>query len=258
MHIRLLYVFLFMLLAGNVAAQTQNNDYYAAKTDSRLAILLHNVEQFHLEPGLNQLRTKQVDGVHTKEYLPHAWGHFQFVLKYFPNHPRALLLTAEVCEIWKHPINCNLDATFDAALKLNPNNAGIYLIKGLSQQKFGKLDEAIASYKKSLEIDPDSVNAHYNLGLAYIAQKQFVLANEHAQHAYASSQGLPPGLQNKLVAAGAWKPIEIKSTEQKPEPAQAAKSQPPEVNPDNQAPKPTEPAPKKPVDVDSGKNDVNK
>ncbi len=244
MHIRLLYIFLFMLLAGNVAAQTQN-DYYAAKLDTTVAQLLHNVEQYHIQPGLDQFKNKRYGA---------AWQDFDFILRYFPNHPRALLLMAELCQVYRAP-QCNAEAYFDKALRMNPNNAGTYLLKGLHQQKLGKLDDAIASYKKSLEIDPDSVNAHYNLGLAYIVQKQFVLANEHAQHAYASSQGLPPGLQNKLVAAGAWKPIEIKTTEQPSLPAEVSKSQPAEANPSDQATRPSEPAPTKPVDVETGKND---
>ena len=79
-------------------------------------------------------------------------------------------------------------------------------------QKKGKLKDAIESYKKSLELNSGSANAHYNIGLAYVADKQYPLANEHAQKAY--SMGMPfPALKTKLVAVGAWKVIEPTPTE---------------------------------------------
>lgn len=199
MLIRLLTMLIALHFSYNVAAQTQNNDYYAAKSDPRLAQLLHNVEEYHMQPGLDQIKTGQYYS---------AWGSFDFILRYFPNHPRALPLMSDLCQIYKDR-RCNAEAYFDKALRINPNNSSIYLIKGIYLQKRGKLDEAIESYKKSLDINPDSANAHYNLGLAYLAQKQNSDANEHAQKAYAI--GIPfPGLRNKLIAAGAWHPVEAK------------------------------------------------
>jgi tetratricopeptide (TPR) repeat protein len=61
--------------------------------------------------------------------------------------------------------------------------------------------------EKALTLDPNSINAHYNLGLTYFETKQFELANEHAQRAYQLGAS-PPGLRDKLVRAKQWRPID--------------------------------------------------
>ncbi len=177
--------------------------------------LLATVEKYHEQQGIDKMRTK---------FYPSAWGDFNFILNYFPNHPRALMLMGGLCEVWHDP-KCNMTGYFDKAIRLTPENAGIYLTQGVYLQKRGKLNEAIESYKKSLELNPSSANAHYNIGLAYVAAKQYALANEHAQQAYAGGISLP-GLQNKLVAAKAWKPIEPKPV---PEPAKNAETEQPQT-----------------------------
>jgi Flp pilus assembly protein TadD len=130
-------------------------------------------------------------------------------------------LAVEVCEVWKDSKECNLDVTFDDALKIRRNDAGVHLVKGVYLQKRKRTTEAIDSYKKSIAINPNSANAHYNLALAYVAQKQNALANEHAQQAYALGMMLP-GLQNRLIAENAWKPIEPKPVTEPTVPAEAS------------------------------------
>lgn len=194
-------------------AQPTNNDYYQARNNQQMAELLNAVEKYHLQPGIDKMRSRSYSA---------AWGDFNFILNYFPNHPRALLLMGELCEKWRNP-KCNVGGYFDKALQISPSNSGIHLTKGIYLQKQGKLDEAVESYRKSLEINPDFANAHYNLGLAYAEQKKFALANEHAQKAYALGIALP-GLRSKLAAAGAWKEIEARPAEKEqkaPEPATA-------------------------------------
>ena len=50
------------------------------------------------------------------------------------------------------------------AMEQDPDNASLYFAKGLALDKLGKHDEAIAAYKKSIEKDPNYLNAYYNLG----------------------------------------------------------------------------------------------
>lgn len=189
-------VIALVLCAGPVSAQTPNN-YYTARSTPATAELLKNVEGYHLAQGIQQMRDRR---------LPAAWADFDFMLRYFPNHPRALVLMGDVCEAWRTS-KCDMESYLDKAVKMTPENDGIYLAKGVYLQKRGKLKDAIDSYKKSLELNSGSANAHYNIGLAYVANKQYQLANEHAQKAY--SMGMPfPALKTKLVAAGAWKVIE--------------------------------------------------
>jgi hypothetical protein len=144
----------------------------------------------------------------------------------------------DLCEVWRDP-RCNMASYFDKAIQLTPENGGIYLTQGVHLQKRGKLKEAIESYKKSLELDPSSANAHYNIGLAYVAIKEYALANEHAHQAYAGGMPLP-GLQNKLVAAKAWKPLEPKPVVEPPKTVEAEQPQAGTAPPDEPKPKPPE------------------
>ena len=47
----------------------------------------------------------------------------------------------------------------------------------------GQVDEAIAHYRKALEIKPDYVEAHYNLGVALAGRGKLDEALEHYQKA---------------------------------------------------------------------------
>lgn len=195
MFIRLFGILVLVSCAGHTLAQTAS-DYYMARSTPATAELLKNVEDYHLAQGIQQMRDRR----------PHAaWADFDFMLRYFPNHPRALVLMGEVCDTWHHA-KCDMESYLDKAIKMSPESDGVYLTKGVYLQKRGKVKEAIESYKKALEFNPKSANAHYNLGLAYVAAKQYQLANEHAQKAYGMGMTFP-GLQSKLVAVGAWKAI---------------------------------------------------
>lgn len=55
----------------------------------------------------------------------------------------------------------------EEALKADPNNAILYYIKGNLADKLGKMDDAVAAYKKSIELKPDNFDAVYNLGAMY-------------------------------------------------------------------------------------------
>ena len=127
------------------------------------------------------------------------------MLRYFPNHPKGLLLLAQMCAegVTQH---CDLDVVFEKAIATNPNVAGTYVTQGVYLHRVKRYREAIASYQRALAIDPDSLNGHYNLGLAYLETKQYDLANQEAQRAYAL--GAPfPGLRDRLKKSGQWKPV---------------------------------------------------
>jgi tetratricopeptide (TPR) repeat protein len=175
-------------------AQKTTSDYYAAKADKTGdAKRLGTVEQYHLEQGDQKFRVGRYDA---------ALQEFEFILGEYPNHPRALLLLAEMCSKWKSP-TCNVDGLFEKAVDVNPRVAATYVVRGLYYHRTGRLDNAIASYNRALELDPNSLNANYNLGLAYFDQKQYARANEAAQRAYLNGAPLP-GLRNKLQSVGAW------------------------------------------------------
>ena len=189
------------------------NDYYKAGQAKSTRDLLHNVNKYHLQKGVESLR---------KGRYQYAWADFDFMLRYFPNHPRALMLMAELCESWRNP-KCRAEEYFAKAIEMSPEQAPAHIINGIHKHQQGKYDEAVQSYQTALSINPDSGNAHYNLGLAYVAKGDFDNANKHAQKAYALGMTLP-GLQQKLVKAGAWKETAAVVPAVKAEPAPEAET----------------------------------
>ncbi len=55
----------------------------------------------------------------------------------------------------------------EEALKADPGNAVLYYIKGNLADKLGKKEEAIAAYKKAIELKADYFDAVYNLGALF-------------------------------------------------------------------------------------------
>jgi len=168
------------------------NDYYAARGSGALA----NVESNHLGPCEKRLAERA--------YL-RGVRECAFVLRIFPNHPTALLLTTEICTQWKSP-ECSLDGLFDRAVAINPKAATTFVVQGIYRHQTKQYDQAIQSFTYALNLDPNLINAHYNIALTYLETKQFDLANQHAQKAYSLGATLP-GLRERLMKAGYWKPI---------------------------------------------------
>lgn len=180
------------MAAATVAAQpnpNRPNDYYRFQRSG----LMTSVEQFHLGPCQRHLRERD---------YPRSVGECNFILKIFPNHPQALVLTIEACTNWKSPL-CRLDELFQNAVSINPQAADTFVIQGIYQHRTHQYGKAIQSYEYALQLDPNLMNAHYNLGLTYLETKQFDLANEHAQRAYDLGATLP-GLRDLLTKAGHW------------------------------------------------------
>ncbi|RNI30680.1 tetratricopeptide repeat protein [Rufibacter latericius] len=55
----------------------------------------------------------------------------------------------------------------DAAIKADPTNANLYTVRGNILERLKKPEEALASYQKAAEIDPNNFDAQYNLGVYY-------------------------------------------------------------------------------------------
>ena len=96
---------------------------------------------------------------------------------------------------------CLLDDIFERAVAINPKAAGTYVVQGIYLNRTKQYETAIERFKTALELDPDNLNAHYNLALTYLDTKQYELANQHAQRAYALG-ATPPGLRHRLQKAG--------------------------------------------------------
>ena len=203
-------------------AQQSNLDYYASRTGTEIQ-LFNNVQSYHLGPGREEM---------DKGRYGAALEHFEFILRYYPNHPQTLIALSELCLKWKSPV-CDVTAErwYQRAIERNPAAAQSHVVQALHLHRKNKLDEAVKAYGRAIELAPNSINAHYNLGLAYADLKQYELANQHAQKSYALGANLP-GLRFRLEKVGKWNPnVSLPASEAKPaaEPAPLAA---PEKTPD--------------------------
>jgi tetratricopeptide (TPR) repeat protein len=68
-----------------------------------------------------------------------------------------------------HDEHARAIADYDAAIRLDPGDAFIYLLRGHGYESLGRREQAIADYRKALSLDPDdglSSEALKNLGAA--------------------------------------------------------------------------------------------
>jgi tetratricopeptide (TPR) repeat protein len=168
-------------------------EFYSYYDRSTAAVRrLRNVEGHHMGKAVEHLEAERWDL---------AMRECDFMLRYFPDHPRALYLLSTASIKAKTPERA--EPYFQAAFDLFPESATSHSVHGIFLHKRGKLSAAIKAYRDSLALDPGSAETHYNLGLSYMERGEYELANRHAQAAY--SLGYPlPGLRDKLRSAGKW------------------------------------------------------
>jgi len=195
-------------LANGASAQDPGRDYYQAGATRGGVQMLRNLDQNHYRLAAGALERGRYQG---------AVPDLEFMLKYIPNHPQALAGIAQASIGLKRPDLA--DQYFKNAIQRYPSHDETYVIYGVFLHKLGRVNAAIAQYRKALEINPNSVLGHYNLGLAYVDTKAYSEANVHAQKAYQLGMTLP-GLRRQLEAANAWKPS-VPSADVSPSPRPA-------------------------------------
>lgn len=73
---------------------------------------------------------------------------------------------------------------YKQAIVLNPKYGTAYQNLGEAQLLSGKIDDALASYERCLEMDPQSAQANYGLAAVYVAQKKNVEAIQRLGYAF--------------------------------------------------------------------------
>lgn len=131
-----------------------------------------------------------------------------YTLRWFPNHPRALLAMAELARREKKDPPTGSPYTvqcwFQRAIEFRPDDEQVRAIYGITLLRDGKRSLAIEQLRKALTLAPNDANAHYNLGLAYFDEKRYEEARVEAKAAYAL--GFPlPGLRDMLKRENQWK-----------------------------------------------------
>jgi tetratricopeptide (TPR) repeat protein len=169
---------------------------YTDPTDRRDKLPI--VEQFHFNIDVENLRRGQSSTI---------IGDLDYTLRAFPNHHRALNAMARYQQANPEavvPPFRTAECYFNRALRFSPRDGTARMIYGSYLFKRGQRQAALQRYEEALALQPESAEAHYNMGLLQLELKRTAQALEHAHKAY--SLGYPlQGLKNKLKRAGAWK-----------------------------------------------------
>jgi hypothetical protein len=131
-----------------------------------------------------------------------------YTLRAFPNHPRALLAMIRLGQRDRTTrpkgAEYTVECWVERAVSFRPDDIGVRQVRGIYYSMLKKYKEAIADFKTVIEQQPDSANAHYNLGLSYFEVGSYDDALAEAK--LARSLGFPlDGLKNKLKAKGKWR-----------------------------------------------------
>ncbi len=158
------------------------------------------VERFHFTQDVEQLR----GGASSAK----IGGDISYVLRVFPNHPRALDAMARLSEREKKPrptgSQYSIDCWFERGMRFRSDDEVVKMLYGMHLLRAGKNREAVKYLEQAREGGQPNANVHYNLGLAYIKLGDYDAALENAHVAY--KLGFPlPGLKNQLMRAGKWR-----------------------------------------------------
>lgn len=153
----------------------------------------------------------QVEALVKGDSSAYIGADLDFVLRYFPNHHRALAAMTRLAKRDKTSrpkgAGVSMDCYFELALRVAPDDGMVDLLYGmwlLDAGNKGAAQEHLVRAQGS--VPRDNANYQYNLGLGWFALGRYDQALDAAHAAY--SRGYPlPGLRQKLEKAGRWKPV---------------------------------------------------
>lgn len=175
------------------------------------------IESNHFQPQVQAL-TGGVSGPIGAE--------LDFVLRFVPNHHKALLLLITYGERlkWAQPpgLRYPYECWYERAIRWRADDAVVRMIYAMYLNKRSRTNDALAQLNSATVIAGDSGFTHYNVGLIYLEMKEYDLALAQAHKA--QSLGFDrTTLRDQLKAVNKWKdaPTETATA------ASAAASQPP-------------------------------
>lgn len=148
--------------------------------------------------------TREVETLISGRGSPTPGGDLQYTLRKFPNHHRALYSMIRYkteqhkwSKVAKSINLYSMKCFFRRAYYFKRKDPVIRMLHGMYFHKLDDFSAAESQYLKSLELQDQNPEAHYNLGLLYVDMNKLKAATKHAQIAYASGYPLA-GLRNKL------------------------------------------------------------
>lgn len=113
------------------------------------------------------------------EQTANAISAYKKFIEMFPDDARCKKAKKAINELTKSSIthqnvsNILSNEQSKNEMKFDKHTALNFLAEGLEYHRAGNLDRAIASYKQALNLDPECINASYNLGIAYRTKKMY-------------------------------------------------------------------------------------
>lgn len=152
-----------------------NKNYFAVK-NRQDKVLLSNVERHHLT------REKFWKWYNAGKYH-YALEELKFVLRYFPNHPKALQLLGGIAVLTKDPTMPI--PYYRKALRLYPQHALTYAQFGNYLANIGFIDDGLARLRIAIKKNPKLAVAHAWIAEAYDKGGHPELARQAAEQARA-------------------------------------------------------------------------
>jgi tetratricopeptide (TPR) repeat protein len=161
-----------------------------------------STQKWSIDDNMTNHTAPAIERIRVGEYSRRVLADLNFTLDHWPNHLLALqaLVKYDLAGGKQYEF-MSAQCYFARARQFAPDDVGVILMEAYYHWKKNDTAGAIALYEAALKIDPDSADAHYNLGLLYVQQANYAKASEQARAAYSAGYPLP-GLRNKLAAAG--------------------------------------------------------
>jgi tetratricopeptide (TPR) repeat protein len=138
----------------------------------------------------------------------HPGPDIDYLLRYVPNHPRALLAMTRLSERnqWTRPAGATYDVEcyYERALRFRPDDTVPRVLFAGYLAKRSRMPEALAELARAATFAGDNAFSHYNIGLQYFEFREYDKALEQAHRALAL--GFPRmDLAERLRAVGRWR-----------------------------------------------------
>jgi tetratricopeptide (TPR) repeat protein len=169
--------------------------------DSKWQTKIRNIEFIHFNTDVENLVRGQT--------MAAPGGDIEFLLRYVPNHHRALysLVKLGLRDKTEMPYQTKpytVICWLQRASTFSPDDGKVYLISGIYLSRLGRHQDALNALRDADRLIPEDENVQYNLGLVYFDLKDYDHSLEHAKRAY--KLGFPlPGLKRKLQQVGQWR-----------------------------------------------------
>jgi hypothetical protein len=162
---------------------------------------LRIVERVHFTPKVESLASGSTSSMGPE-------GDLDYTLRACPNHHRALRSVIEWATTGidgtsrQPPLKTPPECYLQRAMAYQPQDPSIPLLYGIYLHRLNRYEQAKAMYEQALRLQPNSSEAHYNLGLLLTDMEDYGSARKHADLAYRAGYPLP-GLRNRLEQVGA-------------------------------------------------------